>query len=54
MLWFHFDYLDERSRRQSPTAGNAGIVVLRWDDDVMSQLTQSIEPRSRVPMRRPR
>ncbi len=45
MLWFHFDYLDEALKAASePTAGNAGIVVLRAEsDDVMNQLTQRIE-----------
>ncbi len=45
MLWFHFDYLDESLKEiRDPSAGNAGIVVLRaTSDGAMNQLTEQIE-----------
>lgn len=36
MLWFHFEYMDEALKAKSqPTAGNAGIVMLRADSGPM-------------------
>jgi putative ABC transport system permease protein len=45
MLWFHFDYLDELLKKANhPTAGNAGIVVLRaTSDNAMNQLVERVE-----------
>jgi putative ABC transport system permease protein len=45
MLWFHFDYMDEALKKQNePTAGNAGIVMLRATSaDRMPEMISEIE-----------
>jgi putative ABC transport system permease protein len=45
MLWFHFEYLDELLQKANqPSAGNAGIVVLRaGSDDAQNQLVERVE-----------
>ncbi len=45
MLWFHFEYMDEALKaRQQPTAGNAGIAMLRAKSaEIMPELMRKID-----------
>jgi putative ABC transport system permease protein len=45
MMWFHFEYMDEALKeKREPTAGNAGIVMLRAEsEDIMPELMHNIE-----------